>query len=115
MLVTYQRGRGFPVYRGGLPYMGMQRGRGFGSVLGSLFRNFVVPAAKSVGKSLVRTGLKKASNVMRGVAQGQSIKKAVSKELMPRAAPKRKAPQARRQKRRRVATTKAVRQDIFNR
>lgn len=84
MLVPYQRGRGgFPVYRGGPPYMGMQRGKGFGSVMGSLFRNLIVPAAKTVGKSLLRTGLQKASNVMRGVAEGQNIGDAVVNEFMP--------------------------------
>ena len=65
--------------------MGMQRGRGFGSVLGSIFRNVVVPAAKTVGKSLLRTGLKKASNVMRGVADGQHIGEAMVQEFIPQA------------------------------
>lgn len=64
--------------------MGMQRGRGFGNILGSLFRSVIVPAAKSVGKSLVRTGLRKASNVMRGVADGQKIGDAVAREFVPR-------------------------------
>lgn len=78
MLVPYQRG-GYPVYVG----RAYQRGRGFGSVMSSLFRNLVVPAAKSVGKSLLRTGLKKASNVMRGVADGKNIRQAVMEEVAP--------------------------------
>ena len=64
--------------------MGMQRGRGFGSVLGSIFRNVVVPTAKSVGKSLLKTGLRKASNVMRGVAEGQNVGEALAEEFVPK-------------------------------
>lgn len=79
MLVPYQSG-GFPVFVGSsLP----QHGRGFGSVMSSLFRNLVVPAAKSVGKSLLRTGLRKSSNIMRGVADGKNIKQAVMEEITP--------------------------------
>ena len=80
MLVPYQRG-GYPIFSG----RAYQKGRGFGSVMSSLFRNLVVPAAKSVGKSLLRTGLKKASNVMRGVADGQNIRQAVMHEVAPMA------------------------------
>ena len=96
MLVPYQRGRGFPVYQGGPPYMGMQRGRGFGSVLGSIFRNVVVPAAKNVGKSLLRTGLKKASRAMRDVADGHRVADAISNQITPRQRQPRKQPQTRR-------------------
>ena len=78
MLVPYQSG-GYPVFAG----RAYQRGRGFGSVMSSLFRNLVVPAAKSVGKSILRTGLRKASNVMRGVADGKNIKQAVMQEVAP--------------------------------
>lgn len=78
MLVPYQRG-GYPVFVG----RAYQRGRGFGSVMSSVFRNLVVPAAKSVGKSLLRTGLKSASNVMRGVAEGKNVKQAFMDEVPP--------------------------------
>ena len=79
MLVPYQRGGTYPVFIG----KSYQRGRGFGSIMSSVFRNLVVPAAKNVGKSLLRTGLKKASNVMRGVAHGKNIKRALMDEVAP--------------------------------
>lgn len=94
MLVPYhcrsrQRG-GYPVFQG----HAYQRGRGFGSVLSSMFRNFVVPAAKDLGKNLLRTGLKKASGVMNSVADGRSLGEAVTQEFnvsqrAPRAQPQR--------------------------
>ena len=121
MLVPYQRGRGFPVYRGGPPYLGIQRGRGFGSVLGSIFRNVVVPTAKTVGKSLLKTGLRKASNVMRGVADGQNIGEAMAEEFIPQQRRQVRQPRqsavrpAQKRKRRPQAARggKAARQDIF--
>lgn len=125
MLVPYQRGRGsFPVYRGGPPYMGFQRGRGFGSVLGSIFRNVVVPTAKTVGKSLLKTGLRKASNVMRGVADGQNIGEAMVQELIPtqqslqvrqprQVAVQRRQPQKRKRQQQNVRRRKVARKDIF--
>ena len=83
MLVPYrgrirQRG-GYPVFEG----RAYQRGRGFGSVLSSMFRNFVVPAAKNIGKSLVQTGLQKTSGVLQSVADGRSLREAVSDQLDP--------------------------------
>ena len=74
LLVPYQSQRGggnYPVFIGG----SYQRGRGFESVLSSVFRNLVVPAAKNVGKSLLRTGLQKSSNVLSGIAQGKMSKR----------------------------------------
>ena len=106
--------------------MGVQRGAGFGSILGSIFRNVVVPTAKSVGKSLLKTGLKKASNVMRGVAEGQNVGDAMIQEFIPRqprqlrqAAAKRTnpAPMRRGQKRKRksiVRAGKVRKRDIFS-
>jgi len=76
MLVPYQRG-GYPVFVG----RAYQKGRGFGSIMSSVFRNLVVPAAKSVGKNLLKTGLRKASNVMRGVADGKNVKEAMFDEV----------------------------------
>ena len=102
--------------------MGMQRGRGFGSVLGSIFRNVVVPTAKSVGKTLLKTGLRKASNVMRGVADGQNIGEAVAQEFIPqqtRQVRQRRPPAVQRrqpQKRKRQQTVrsgKVAKKDIF--
>lgn len=81
MLVQY---RGRPIMRGGYPVFEgrvYQRGRGFGSVLSSMFRNFVLPAAKNVGKNLLNTGLRKASGIMRNVADGQSLEQAVGSEF----------------------------------
>ena len=107
--------------------MAMQRGRGFGNILGSLFRSVIVPAAKSVGKSLVRSGLRKASNVMRGVADGQKIGDAVAQEFIPgrpavtrrrkTAAPKvvkKVAPQKRKRPQSTTAPRKAAKKDIFS-
>ena len=81
MLVPYrgrmrQRG-GYPVFEG----RAYQRGRGFGSVLSSMFRNFVVPAAKNIGKDLLRAGLKKSSGVLQSVADGRSLRDAVSEQF----------------------------------
>lgn len=77
MLVPYSQRGGFPIFAG----RAYQRGRGFGSIMSSVFRNLIVPAAKNVGKSLLRTGLKKASNVMRGVAEGKNIKQAMIDQI----------------------------------
>lgn len=81
MLVPYhgrirQRG-GYPVFEGRV----YQRGRGFGSVLSGLFRNFIVPAAKNIGKDLLRTGLQKSSSVLQSVADGRSLRDAVSDHI----------------------------------
>lgn len=80
LLVPYrsQRGAGhYPVFIG----RSYQRGRGFGSVLSSVFRNLLVPAAKNVGKSLLKTGLQKTSGVLSGIADGKNVRQAVMDEL----------------------------------
>ena len=55
----------------------VQSGRGFGSVLLGLSRNVVLPVASTVGQSLVRKGLKTASGVLSGVAEGKGLKRAL--------------------------------------
>lgn len=85
MLVPYkpsQRG-GYPVFVG----QSVQRGRGFGSILSSVFRNVLIPVAKNVGKSLLQTGIKKTANVMRGVAAGKPITHALGDEFLPQKRP----------------------------
>lgn len=93
MLVPYKSQRGgYPVFVG----QAYQRGRGFGSILSSVFRNVIVPAAKDVGKSLLRTGLKKTANVMSGVASGKKFTQALGDEFIP--------PQPQQRKRRATST-----------
>ena len=73
-LVPYhpQRGSGLSVFR----RMAVQSARGFGSAFSGLFRNVVLPVASAVGKSLARKGLKTASGVLTGVAEGKGLKRA---------------------------------------
>ena len=79
MLVPYhpQRGAGLPVFQG----MAVQSGRGFGSALSGFMRNVILPAAKTVGKSLAQKGLKTASGVLGGVVEGKGFKQALFDEL----------------------------------
>lgn len=79
-----QRGGNFPVFQG----YAVQRGRGFGSLLGGLLksiipmaRSAIVPAAKSVGKSLVRHGARHAAKALKSVSRGESLKSAVKKQV----------------------------------
>ena len=78
-LVPYhpQRGSGLSVFRG----MAVQSGRRFGSALSGLFRNVVLRVASTVGKSLVRKGLKTASGVLSGVAEGNGLKRDLMDEI----------------------------------
>ena len=72
--------------RGGdiVPYIGgrRQRGHGLGSIVGGLFRRFVVPFvqsnAKTVGANLLRTG----ANIARDVFTGRKLTEA-AKEHVP--------------------------------
>jgi hypothetical protein len=49
--------------------------------MSSLFRNLIVPAAKNVGKSLLKTGLRKASNVIRDVADGKNALQSAKEQI----------------------------------
>lgn len=81
MLVDYHSQKrqhgGYPVFVG----RSHQLGAGFGSTMSSIFRNLIVPAAKNVGKSVLKTGLRKAGNVMQGVADGKNVGQAVMEEV----------------------------------
>lgn len=81
MLIPYHSRKsqhgGYPVFIG----RSHQRGAGFGSTMSSIFRNFVVPVAKDVGKSLLKTGLRKASNVMRDVADGRNVIQSAKEQI----------------------------------
>ena len=72
-----QHGNGIPIFAGS----SYQRGSCFGSVLSSIFRNVILPTAKNVGKSLLRTWLKKTSGIMRGAAEGKTLSQAFSDEF----------------------------------
>ena len=83
--MAVQRGGNIPVYTG---YAGIQRGSGLGSVLGAVarglvpvLRSTVAPVARRVGKTLLRQGVRHAGRALKSVSRGQSIKKAVSREL----------------------------------
>lgn len=80
MLVPYRPNgnRTSPIFIG----RSYQRGRGFGSTMSSIFRNFIVPAAKDVGKSLLKTGLRKTSGVLKNVADGKGVKQAFKDEFL---------------------------------
>lgn len=61
--VLRQKGRGLPVFSGEI----YQRGYGFGGLLASLARRaipFLAPLAKTVGRSLLKTGGKVAHDVI---------------------------------------------------
>lgn len=62
-------------------YITPMRGSGFGNTMSAVFRNLIVPTAKTVGKSLLKTGLKKTSGVLSGIADGKRVKDAVLDEL----------------------------------
>ena len=78
MLIPYhpQCGAGLPVFE----EMAVQSGRGFGSALSVFMRNVILPAPKTVGKSLAQKGLKTAS-VLGGVVEGKGYKQAIFDEL----------------------------------
>lgn len=83
MMSSRQRGDGYPVFIGS----SYQRGRGFGSIMASLFRNVIVPTAKKyavpVLKSVVKTGARRTANVLSNVASGRGIKEAFIDEFNP--------------------------------
>ena len=62
----------------------IQRGRGLGGVLGGFLRNIILPTAKTVGKSLLRTGARKAAGVLSDVARGAPIQAAFMRQMNPR-------------------------------
>lgn len=73
-----QTGHGINGFEG-LPY---QRGNGLGSFFGRLFRS-ILPVAKKVGKSALKTvgkeALKFTGNVIGDVAEGENIKKSIQR------------------------------------
>ena len=82
--MTRQAGGNVPVFQG----YPIQRGRGFGNVLGGLLKaaipiakSAIIPAAKTVGKGLVRHGARHAAKALKSVSRRESIKSAVSKQV----------------------------------
>ena len=105
--------KAYPVFVG----RSYQRGRGFGSIMASLFRNvivpaakvaipaakrFAVPAAKKLGKSIVKAGVQKSANVLENMIQGKSLKEAIKQGN----APKRQNPPKRVAKKRKASGTR---------
>jgi len=58
-----------------------QRGHGLGSVLGGIFRRFIIPFFKSHGKSLATDALKTGVNVAEEVLDGRTLKESVKKRV----------------------------------
>ena len=58
----------------------IQYGRGLGGILSGIFRRGILPVAETVGKSLLRTGAKHATGVLKDVSRGSSMKKAMKKQ-----------------------------------
>jgi len=56
-----------------------QRGHGLGSVLGGIFRRFVIPLFKTHGKALARNALRTGVNVVEDVLDGRTLKKSVKR------------------------------------
>lgn len=61
----------------------IQRGRGLGGVLGGFLRNIVLPTVKTVGKSLLRTGARKAAGALSDVARGSTVQAAIMRQMTP--------------------------------
>ena len=59
----------------------IQYGRGLGGILSGIFRRGILPQAKTVRKSLLRTGAKHAAGVLKDVSRGSSMKKAMKKQV----------------------------------
>ena len=75
MLVRYQpkTGGGLPGFKGAA----IQRGSGLGGVLGGFLRNMILPAAKAVGRSLLKQGARKLATVASKVAEGQTFPQSI--------------------------------------
>jgi len=58
-----------------------QRGNGLGSVLGGLFRRFVIPFFRTHGKTLASDALKTGVNVAEDVLGGRTLKESVKKRV----------------------------------
>lgn len=70
---TNQCGHGLPVFRGSR----YQRGHGIGNLLAGAFRSVLpklIPAAKSVGKTVLKQGMEVASDVLNGRSLKESAK-----------------------------------------
>jgi len=58
-----------------------QQGHGLGSVLGGLFRRFVIPFFRTHGKTLASDALKTGVNVAEDVLGGRTLKESVKKRV----------------------------------
>lgn len=65
-----------------------------------------MPAAKSVGKSLLRTGLKKGSGILHGLSEGKNLSDAVKAEFIGRQIEKAPEPRKSRSVQKRPAISK---------
>lgn len=88
-MYSVQRGGGMPIFRG----MITQRGRGFGSLLGGLMRNTLLPLAKTgvkqlapvvrqLGRQAVRQGRRQLSRAIKDVGRGRTVQQAVVDRLV---------------------------------
>ena len=83
---------------------------------GDFLRNIILPTAKKVGKSLLRTGAQKAAGVLSDVAQGAPIHAPFMRQMNPRTAikgVKRKMKIRKTHATKRLATRRRT-QDIFD-
>jgi hypothetical protein len=71
-----QAGSGLPIFQGSRG----QRGHGFGSVLGGLFRS-AMPMLKRIGAQALRTGAHIASDMASGKSFGESASKRISEGI----------------------------------
>ena len=74
-----QYGHGMPVFVG----KRIQRGYGLGGVFSSLAKSILLPAVKSIGTSLLSSGLKRATKVVDDVGRGKSVKQAIVDQFTP--------------------------------
>jgi len=58
-----------------------QRGHGLGSVLGGIFRRFVIPLFKNHGKALARDALRTGVNVVEDVLDGRTLKDSIKRHV----------------------------------
>ena len=72
---------GFPVYQRGLGYnhFSRQRGAGVGSIFKGLWR-FLLPMAKSVGKTVGNESLSIGNRVLNDLSKGETLKSSVINE-----------------------------------
>ena len=70
---TSQLGGSMPIFRG----TRIQRGLGLGGLFGNFARRLLIPAAKKIGTSLLRSGLEKASRSIEDISRGRNIKSAL--------------------------------------